>query len=254
MKGKFFSIALVIVAALITTAPLKAQEGLKLGFVALPQTTWMLNQQDIEAPQDEFTFKTTYGMAAGPTFGYNFNDYFGFRLNALYSAQGQRYTSINANEDLVTHTRRLNYLKTPLFVSVNTGTEFRKFVFSFAAGYQANFLIGARYSNDDQSYTPDQGLFDNVTDYPTTYNRYSWIDHGPVVDFGLDIKLTYSVFANIHLRADYSITDAEDKNASYKFWTNGIPEDVTFYPTDRGMTNNLNAGVAFGLTYTFSSY
>lgn len=254
MKGKFFSTTLVIVAFLFLAPSLRAQEGLKLGFVALPQTTWMLNQQDIDAPQDEFDFKTTYGMAFGPTFGYNFNDHFGFRLNALYSAQGQSYTSINANDEVVTHSRRLDYIKTPLLLSVNTGTEFRKFVFSFAAGYQANFLFRARYRNDDQSYTPDQGLFDNVTDYPTTYNRYSWLDHGPVVDFGLDIKLTYSVFANIHIRADYSLSDAEDKNSSYKLWSAGIPEDVTIYPGDRGVTNNLNGGISIGLTYTFSSY
>ena len=254
MKGKFFATTLVIVATLFVTGSLKAQEGLKLGFVALPQTTWMLNQQDMEAPQDQFNYETTFGMAFGPTFGYNFNDNFGFRLNALYSAQGQRYTSVNAREELVTHTRRINYLKTPLMVSANTGTEFRKFVFSFAAGYQAGFLIGARYYNDDQSFTPDQGLADDVTDYPTTFQRYSWIDHGPVVDFGLDIKLTYCVFANIHFRADYSISDAEDKNAAYKLWSNGVPEDVTFYPSSRSATNNLTGGLSIGLTYTFSSY
>ena len=254
MKGKLSAIVLVLVAGLFAFQCADAQEGLKLGFVALPQTTWMLNQQDIEAPLDQFEYKTTFGMAAGPSFGYNFSDKLGFRINALYSAQGQSYKNLNADDEVVTHTRRLNYLKTPLLLGFNTNTEFNKLVFSFAVGYQASFLISANYRNDDQSYTPDEALFDDITDYPTNYQRFSWLDHGPVVDLGLDIKLTYSVMANIHLRADYGLGDAENKNASYKFWQFGVPEDVTFYDAERGVTTNLTGGLVFGLTYTFSSY
>jgi hypothetical protein len=55
----------------------------------------MLNSDDMEAPQDQFSYKTTFGMAAGPSFGYNFTDGFGFRMNFLFSSQGQRFKNIN---------------------------------------------------------------------------------------------------------------------------------------------------------------
>lgn len=254
MKGKLTALLLILVAGTMFHSSLQAQEGLKLGFVAIPQSTWMLNQQDMEAAIDQFDYQLTWGMAAGPMVGYNFSDKFGVRTNILYSAQGQRYQAENSEGTVINHVRRLNYLKTPLLVGFNTGTEFNKLVFSFHAGYQANFLINANYRNDDESYTPDEALADDITDYPTNYQRYSWFNHGPVVDFGLDIKLTYNVMANIHLRGDYTISDVENKNAAYKFWQFGTPEDVTFYPSDRGITNNLTGGLVIGLTYTFSSY
>lgn len=254
MKGKLTALILTLVAGMFSTSSLFAQEGLKMGIVAIPQSTWMINQQDMEAPLDQFDYQLSWGMAAGAMVGYNFNDHLGFRLNFLYSAQGQRYQAKNSLDSTINHVRRLNYLKVPLMIGFNTGTEFNKLVFSFHAGYQANVLINANYRNDDESYTPDEALWDDVTDYPTNYQRYSWLAHGPVVDFGLDIKLTYNVMANIHLRGDYTISDVENKNSAYKLWTNGIPDDVTFYPSDRGITNNLNAGLMIGLTYTFSSY
>jgi hypothetical protein len=103
-------------------------------------------------------------------------------------------------------------------------------------------------------YTPDELLWNDITDYPTTYQRFSWLDYGPVADIGLDIKLKYNVMANIHVRADYSLSDAENKNAAYRQWTFGVPDDVLFYPDDRGATNNFTAGLVFGLTYTFTTY
>lgn len=251
MKGTFrtafFAFALILLSGAVF-----AQEGIKIGFVALPQTTWMLNQADMEAPLDEFDYKTTFGMAAGPSFGYNFGDGIGFRLNFLYSTQGQRYADINGDGETVNHTRRINYLKIPLFLSFNTGTQYRKVIFSFNPGFQFNLLTNARYYNDDQSYTPDEALWDNVTEYPTTYQRFSWYDFGPVVDFGLDIKMKYNLMANVHVRADYGLGDAENKNAAYKLWTFGIPDDVTYYPVDRPKTSNLTGGLVFGFTYTIS--
>lgn len=246
-------LALLFAFGLLTTST-QAQKGLKLGFVALPQTTWMLNSDDMDAPQDVFTYETTFGMAAGPMFGYNFGDGIGFKLNFLYSAQGQKYSNKNAEGTWVEHTRRLNYLKVPLMFGFNTGTEFNKVIFAFNVGFQGNLLLRAREYNDDQSYTPDEALFDNVTDYPSTYRRYSWLDYGPMVDFGLDIKLTYNIMANIHLRADYSLSDAENKDAAYKLWTFGIPEDTRIWGDNRPVTNNLTGGIAVGLTYTFTTY
>ena len=253
MKGHL-RVLLVVITVVGFFAGVQAQKGIKIGVIALPQTTWMLNQDDMDAPLDMFDYKTTFGMASGPSFGYNFGDGIGFRLNFLYSAQGQKYTTLNDEGTEVNHTRRLNYFKVPLFLSFNTRTDFAKVVFSFNAGFQASVLTRARYYNDDESYTPDEALFDNVTEYPTTYQRYSWLDYGPVVDFGLDIKMTYNLMANVHLRADYSLADAENKDAAFKLWTSGIPNDVRYYSETRPVTTNLTGGLSLGLTYTIGSY
>lgn len=251
MKARIFA-CLVGLAALFSGG-LRAQEGLKLGFVALPQTTWLLNNDDIDAALDEFTYKVTWGMAVGPEIGYNFNEHLGFRLDFLYSVQGQEYENLNAEDTWVHHTRRLHYLKVPLMFGFNTNTQFNKLIFSAHAGFQANFLIKARYYNDDESYTPDEALFDNITDYPSEYQQYSFLDYGPVADIGLDIKLTYNLLANIHLRADYSISDAENKNASFRETLQGITNQRLFYDSERAETNNLTGGIRLGLTWTIGA-
>lgn len=245
--SRFF---LACVFCLMTTGLIYGQKGLKLGIVALPQNTWMLNADDQAAPLDQFTYKTTFGMAAGPSFGYNFGENVGFRMNLLYSVQGQRYENKNSDGDWVEHTRRLHYVKLPLMVGFNTGGSYSKVMFSMYAGIQGSMLTHARYYNDDQSYTPDESLYDNVTDYPSTYRQYAMFDYGPVADIGLDIKLTYNVQANIHIRGDYSLTDAERKNANYKLTEYGIPSTVPIYSTNRASTTNLTGGIAVGLTYT----
>lgn len=252
---RFLSASLVLIVAIMASNSVKAQKGLKLGLVALPQTTWMLNKDDMEVPQDQFKYKTTFGMAAGPMVGYNFGDGIGFRMNFIYSAEGQKYSSLNGEGTTVNYTRRLNYLKLPLFLSFNTGTEYSKLVFAANLGFQANFLLRARAYDDDQSYTPDDILFNpNVRDYPTSYKQYSLLNYGPVADIGLDIKLAYNVMANIHLRGDYNLSDSENKDAAYKLYTNGIPDDVRIWNEGRAVTNNLTGGIMLGLTYTFTTY
>lgn len=253
MKG-YFRALLAVTLMIGAMGSLQAQKGIKIGVVALPQTSWMLNSDDMEAPQDQFSYKTTFGMAAGPSFGYNFTDGFGFRMNFLFSSQGQRYKNINSEGTEVNHFRRLSYFKVPLFLSFNTRTDYTKLIFSANLGFQASVLTRAKYTNDDESYTPDEALLDNVTNYPTTYQRYAPFDFGPTASIGLDIKLTYNVMANIHLRGDYSLADAENKNAAYKFWSAGVPDDVRYYPESRPVTTNLTGGIMFGLTYTITSY
>lgn len=231
------------------------QKGLKLGVVALPQTTWMLNKDDMDVPQDQFKYKTTFGMSAGPSVGYNFGDGVGFKLNFVYSAEGQKFTNFNSEGTLVNHTRRLNYMKIPLFFTLNSGTEIHKVIFALDLGFQVNFLMRARYYNDDQSYTPDDILYNpNVRDYPSSYKQYSLFNYGPVAAAGVDIKLAYNIMGNIRLRGDYTLGDVENKNSAYKLYTNGIPDDVRVWSETRPITSNLTGGLMFGLTYTFTTY
>jgi hypothetical protein len=254
MKG-ISRVVLGLLAIVLATGAVYGQKGLKLGVVALPQTTWMLNDDDLSVPQDQFKYKTTFGMAVGPSVGYNFGDGIGLKLNFIYSAEGQKYTNVNSEGTLVNHTQRLNYMKVPLFFTLNTGTEIHKVIFALDLGFQANFLMRARYYNDDQSYTPDEAINNpDVYDYPSSYKQYSLFNYGPVAAAGIDIKLAYNIMGNIRLRGDYTLDDVENKNAAYKLYTNGIPDDIRIYDESRPETKNLTGGIMFGLTYTFTTY
>lgn len=255
MKG-ISRVVLGLLTIVFASGAVFGQKGLKLGLVALPQTTWMLNKDDMSVPQDEFKYKTTFGMSAGPSVGYNFGDGLGFRLNFIYSAEGQKYSNLNQEGTLVNHTRRLDYMKIPLFFSLNSGTEIHKVIFALDLGFQASFLMRARYYNDDQSYTPDEALANNpnVTDYPNSYKRYSVFNYGPVASAGIDIKLAYNIMGNIRVRGDYTLSDVENKNAAYKLYTNGIPDDIRIWDETRPETKNFTGGLMFGLTYTFTTY
>jgi Outer membrane protein beta-barrel domain len=254
MKG-FSRVVLGLLIVISATSMVFGQKGLKLGLVALPQTTWMLNKDDMTVPQDQFKYKTTFGMAAGPSVGYHFGDGIGLKVNFIYSAEGQKYTNFNSEGTLVNHTRRLDYMKIPLFVSLNTGTPTHKVVFALDLGFQVNFLMRARYRNDDQSYTPDEILFNpNVRDYPNSYKQYSLFNFGPVAAAGVDIKLAYNIMGNVRFRGDYTLKDAENKNSAYKLYTNGIPDDIRIYDEARPITKNLTGGLMFGITYTFTAY
>ena len=231
-----------------------AQKGFTLGFKAIPHTTMMLNADDSDAPKDVFTYKRTWGMAGGPSFGYNFHDKFGVSADFLYSTQGQKSTYINSREEEVTQNTRLQYIKMPILFTFSTYNEFDKIMFSAGLGFQGSILTHARYYNDDQSYVPDVALFDNVSDYPNTYSQYNVLDYGPVVEAGINMKLKYNVMANLRLRADYSLADAENKDANYRITNAGSTNIVDIYNSERAKTTNVTAGLLIGITYIFAAY
>ena len=254
MKGRISTFLLFLTLSLNLPLTTFAQKGVKIGFIALPQNTWLINSTDWNSAQDLFNYKPSFGMAAGPVVGYNFTENFGARVNILYSLQGQRWTHINVDDEVVVNKTRLHYLKIPLMVGYNTNTQVAKVIFSVYVGYQMQFLMGAQFHNDDQSYVPDQSLYDNVLRYPKVNERFRRFDHGPVLNMGIDVKLTYNVMANIHFRADYGLSDVEDKNETITLIDKGIPYKESFYPEDRGKTSNITGGILFGLTYTFTDY
>lgn len=253
MRRIFVSLLALIAVFYLVPSAANAQQGLKIGFSALPQTTWLLNKDEMDLPVDEFKYKTTFGMAAGPFMGYNFSDKFGFRLGFLYSVQGQNHSSVD-DSVTVNSFRKLHYLKMPLTIGLNSGTEFNKVIFFFHAGFQVSLLTSARHYDDDERYTPDELLNPNITDYPSTWETYKWWSYGPVVQTGIDVKLAYNVMANLHLRADYSLGDIENKDATYRLTTNGITNVVGYWPENRAVSNFITGGIMLGVTYTFTPY
>jgi hypothetical protein len=119
-----------------------AQEGaISIGAVLLPQSTWLLNQDDSDAGP-ELDYEVTWGFAGGISASYNFNDQLGVGLDVLYSNQGQKYKGTQSG---ISYTAKatLNYLKLPLLFRFNSDpnsvVQFNAFLgpqFSFLLSYK----------------------------------------------------------------------------------------------------------------------
>lgn len=245
-----------LVFSLVLMLPLLgfSQKGFKLGVIALPQNTWLLNSDDWNAPKNQYEHQITMGMAGGLLAGWNFGDGVGLKMNFLYSLQGQKYRSLNDKNEEVENNIRLQYLKIPLMLSFNSRTQYNKVIFSFGLGFEVGFLTRARYFNNDQSYVPDPVLMANVLDYPSTWESYNTMTYGPCAEVGFDVKLTYNIMANFRLRGDYMLNDAEDKNRTITRIQNGIPYREYYWGETRPDTKQFTGGILLGLTYTFTEF
>ena len=242
---------------LFMNAPsLWAQKGLKVGGFALPQTTFLFNADLSNLDQDEYRQELLGGMAGGLVFGYNFSDIFGFRINAIYSQEGGRFSTRKDIDSRYYYVNRLEYLKLPLMIGINSNPENRKVLFSLYGGVQMDILSKAYDYNDDPSYVPP--VPDNVTQFPTAYESYESIGYSVVGDVGVDILLPPSNFAlNLHIRGDYSLQDVEDKGATFRLTEGGTTRLENYWDSVRGNNSDaetfgLNIGILIGLTYTFA--
>jgi hypothetical protein len=228
-----------------------AQQGLKLGGFFLPQFTTLYNSDDMNLDTDEFLLEPLGGMAVGLNFGYNPSRYFGLRMNLIYSQQGSRYSARGGFDERITYTTRLGYVKIPLMIGLNSNDENHKIMFSIYGGFQFGFLARAWRYDDNTAYVPP--LPPTITNFPDTYAQYRSVNNSVVGDIGLDIKMTRNVVVNLHLRGDYSILDAEDKDVTYRLTENGFTKDVPYWETGRASTRNMGIGLMIGATYTFIS-
>ncbi len=230
-----------------------AQKGLKLGFFALPQTSVLYNQDDMDLDDELYQLEVLPGMAGGLVFGYHFNDVFGFRMNAIYSQEGGRYS---ARRDFSTDdffTTRLEYLKVPVMLGFNTSPLFNKVMFAAYAGVQGNLLTRANtyYSNPAYLEPRPAGAYR----LPSTRDRYETLTYSAVLDLGMDVFLTRRAVFNLRLRGDLGLTDSENKAASYQFTEGGSSGTAPYYEWLRGSdakaeTSPLNLGLLFGFTFT----
>ncbi|MDX1906469.1 MAG: outer membrane beta-barrel protein [Bacteroidia bacterium] len=227
-----------------------AQKGFKLGVFALPQASGHLNADDDALEPEVYDLKPLWGMGGGIDLGYNFSDYAGIRLNAIYAQQGTSYLAGETR-----YTQRLEYLRIPLMIGFNTEPADRKVVFSLYAGAQMNLLTQADMFNDNPA---DQGLPESVTSVPTEYSRFTPLHYAAVGDVGVDINLPPdNLVLTLRLRADYSFQDVENKNARLRITESGATRSELYWRYTRGTTRNaetfaLVGGLRIGLTYTFA--
>ena len=227
-----------------------AQKGLKVGAFALPMYTTLINADDNNLSEDEYKREFLTGMAGGIVFGWNIGENFGLRLNAIYSQQGGRYSVRKDFIDDVTFTTRLEYLKFPFMIGIQSNAEPNKIRFSFFTGFQVGILTRANTYNDNTDFEPP--VPDNITRYPDAYERYEKINYSIPADIGIDIFLVDDFVMNLTLRGDYSLGDAENKDATFRVTEGGSTTYENFWPDNRAETKNFTLGILIGLTYTFA--
>jgi len=204
----------IILLALLPTAGLAQSEGLKLGVKVIPQSTWMLNQQDSDAGP-EFDYVTTWGLAFGASGDIFTSPNFGVGLEMLYSSQGQKFKAF----DTLQFAKKLTYLKVPLllnFATAGDGTNFLAQV-----GPQMNILLNSDLQDENGHPVPNTIAYKSVSF---------------AVALFLGVTINVGVAAIVTgLRFDYGLTDAEDKDAS-----------IGLSP-DRGVLKTATGGPVLGV-------
>jgi hypothetical protein len=257
-----------VVFGMLLIGSIWAQEGaFRIGAVLLPQSTWLLNQDDSDAGP-ELDYEVTWSFAGGISASYNFNDYLGVGLDVLYSNQGQKYKGTKSG---TTYTAKatLNYLKLPLLLRFNSDpnsvVQFNAFL-----GPQFSFLLSykdRKETNPSTEIREVSGKELSITtgNTPTkeelTAPIYKSFLPGAVLGFGIGIKPTDELLISLHIRADYAFGDAENKDAKIDhthhggvsqepFWSNKpkygdrAPAGYT-RPTTTALTGGLQLGVYY---------
>ncbi len=240
----------------------KAQQGFQVGAFVLPQAVALYNEFDVNLPEEVYRYEWLGGMGAGVHVAYQrlipgTPLHAGIKVNALYTQQGGAFSFLNGSNEQVEEVTRLEYVKFPLMIGVQTPSENRKWIFSLYGGVQVGILTQAFTFNDNTEFEPP--LPENITSFPTTFEAYEPIDLSAIVEFGWDIRLAEHLFMNLKLRADASFRDIEDKEETFFVTEAGETREENFWESERGVgrqdiTRNITAGLLIGLSYHFESF
>lgn len=270
-----------------------AQQGLHVGVVGGPQSTWLFNEHDSnEGPNLDYQPK--WGANFGLRLGYHFTDFVGIESGLIFSSRGQKYKgeldyspygSPTQKADLTASTK-LNYLQIPFLFS--TGSEpSHTSSFRFYTGPQLMFLMSSKdYVKIENRVTKviwegntnfdsyemttkipnlptitDKGKY---SDSPYTKFQLAW-----VLGFGTAFKIADNMYLDLTFRFDYAFGDAENKEVTEiemngtpitsnqpKVWDNLESKyKSTSNPNapKRPVTMNVSGGINLGFTYVLGS-
>ena len=205
-----------------------AQKGAFVGLSIMPQSAWILNNDDFDS--GDFDFGIPFSVAFSFDAGYMFNDAIGIQTGVLYSPQGQKYVDGGSDFAQIKN----NYLKIPLLFRLRSGGE--KVAFLFNAGPQFGFLIGSSITSSVGETDPPIGS--------DTKSYYENFELSAAIGLGTSIELNSSLFLDLMLKLDYGLSEIESdlgKSLLYQY-----QEDI-----ERGSTNNALVGFNIGLKYVF---
>jgi hypothetical protein len=205
--------------------PSIAQEGAFVGVRIIPQSAWILNNDDFDS--GEFDFGIPFSVAFGISGGYMFNDILGAEVQVIYSPQGQKY--LGDNKDPYA-TIKNNYLKIPVLFRFRSAGESASFLFNVGPAF--GFLMNSTITDDETGMEIDPGI-----------DVYESLDISINIGLGTSISLTDNLYLDLMINLGYGLTEIETTDGKamlYDYQNNG-----------RTSSNNALAGFSVGLNYVF---
>jgi hypothetical protein len=227
MKKALFSLLLAL-----SSMTAVAQMGLHIGIMGGPQYTKIINDQPLDPNASGFKYVTTWGYAGMFKIGYNFVPPIGVHIGAIYSVQGQDYTTADSTGFLTSTSRRLTYLKIPLLLHMSSDPGPAMFTMEF--GPQIGLLREASMTIEDTLV---------VSPYPAL-ELFKPTDIAIAWSIGAEFCVTEGFHIVLQHRGDYGFLDFENKDLVY----NGAP----VYSTERKKANNLTLGIMLGLNFVIT--
>ena len=205
-----------------------AQKGGFIGVRAIPQSAWILNQDDFDSEDFDFGVPFSFAFALGG--GYMFSDVVGIETQMLYSPQGQKYIDSETSEEI---NIKNNYFKIPVLFRFRSEAE--KVGFLFNIGPEFGFLVGSSINSSDGDLPPE---FSGDTQY-----LYENFEFSIAMGIGTSISLGKSLQLDLLINLDYGLSEIEStagKELLFDYQNNG-----------RASSNNAVAGFSVGLNYCF---
>ena len=224
--NKFIKLTALILFCMSSGLNLFAQEGAFIGARIIPQTTWILNNDDFDNPNVDL--KYTWGVAFAVAGGYNFNAKHGIEIQTLYSNQSQQYVDENNNK---VATKNNIYYKIPLLYRFRTEGKLGSIL---TVGPQFGFLSRSDIDN--------HGVGSNVDDARNFYENF---ELSIALGFGASWMLSEKVSLDLMLKLDYGVTEIESGLGKAFFYDHNND--------GRGATNNATGGFSVGVNYFFGS-
>ncbi|HRI29597.1 MAG TPA: outer membrane beta-barrel protein [Chitinophagales bacterium] len=221
----------VLFLSLAFSSAVFAQKGLEFGVRVLPQSVWIINDDDA-ARGDGLDYTRTWGMAYGINAGYNFLNFLGFQTGILFSGQGQKYVG-DGSSGFETMQTKLNYAKIPLLLKFNSNPDAGAY-FVGTAGVQLGLLTGAKLITDDEE-VDFSGIGYEYKD------AFTSTDLSAAFSLGSRFRLTDNLNLGLSLRADYSLGDIQNRDLKVL----GIP----VYDANRATSANLTGGILLEFNY-----
>lgn len=211
---------------------LLAQMGLHVSFQGGPQYSKILNKESLDTLRGDFQAEATWGYQGMVKVGYNFVPPIGLHLAAVYSVQGQDFTTADSLGERSRTSRRLTYLKIPLLLRMSSEPGPAMFVWEF--GPQIGLLRDATISQNDTLL----GLpYPAISLFKPTDIAIAW-------GIGAEFCITDGFHIVLEHRGDYGFLDMEDKDFIY----NG----QLIYALNRKKANNLTLGISLGLKFVIT--
>lgn len=254
---KTLSLAALCVLLFISK-PSSAQKGFDFGINSGLQTTTLINQKD-QAAGEELNYKQKIGVPLGVGCGYSFSNRLGVGIDVIYARQGQSYVGqIHPSTDPQIYLYQVQRLaamdniplpgsytadvlfscvKVPLMFRYTSNAEKTVFFSSFI-GPQLTMLNSVTLKiNEQEVPLAGTGI--------TQGDLYKKMLIDGVMGLGAGCNVTSNIVVTAQLRLEYSLSDAENKSATFTYQG----QQQKYYTDGRGTNHSASGGLMVGVHY-----